>query len=385
MAIEGPLKELGIHDVFQLLDLGRKTGVLTVVSPLRRNRGSIYFDGGAVVYASIQSNPHPLGALLVRAGKITEADLHRARTMQQSGDPRRLGEILVAIGALGEPELQRHVSFQVEEVVFEIMNWQEGHFSFVEGPLKPGTADAMVRVSTETLLMEGARRIDEWSRIEKTIPNLEVVPMLAPVANGEGGGALDLRPADWEVLALIDGERNLRSIAGALGRSDFEVAKTVFGLESTGVVTVAEAPRAPKSEAATSNVGRQLAQADEALERGDLATARNLAEAARDQYPEVPAVYVLLARMALATGETGRAEEHLRQALRLDPLLATAHLLLGDAVARLGRLAEAVEWWQRGLKLEPEGSGGRDHATLRTVMDAALTLQRYLYGQLRSS
>ena len=28
MAIEGPLRELGIHDVFQLLDLSRKTGTL---------------------------------------------------------------------------------------------------------------------------------------------------------------------------------------------------------------------------------------------------------------------------------------------------------------------------------------------------------------------
>ena len=32
MAIEGPLRELGIHDVFQLLDLSRKTGMLRVTS-----------------------------------------------------------------------------------------------------------------------------------------------------------------------------------------------------------------------------------------------------------------------------------------------------------------------------------------------------------------
>ncbi|UCF42149.1 MAG: DUF4388 domain-containing protein, partial [Gemmatimonadota bacterium] len=47
MAIEGPLKELGIHDVFQLLDLSRKTGVLTVASKLRHNQGTVYFDSGA--------------------------------------------------------------------------------------------------------------------------------------------------------------------------------------------------------------------------------------------------------------------------------------------------------------------------------------------------
>ena len=46
MAIEGPLRELGIHDVFQLLDLSRKTGVLSVASELRDDEGVVYFDAG---------------------------------------------------------------------------------------------------------------------------------------------------------------------------------------------------------------------------------------------------------------------------------------------------------------------------------------------------
>ena len=71
MAIEGPLKELGIHDVFQLLDLSRKTGVLTVTSRVRHNHGVVYFDRGAVVYAGIRSNPHPLWGVLLKAGKIS--------------------------------------------------------------------------------------------------------------------------------------------------------------------------------------------------------------------------------------------------------------------------------------------------------------------------
>ena len=43
MAIQGPLRELGIHDVFQLLDLGRKTGALLITSELRQNEGTIWF------------------------------------------------------------------------------------------------------------------------------------------------------------------------------------------------------------------------------------------------------------------------------------------------------------------------------------------------------
>src|SRR5438046_5271488 len=167
MAIEGPLRELGIHDVFQLLDLSRKTGALRVTSELRHNEGTVYFDNGVVVSAEIRSNPHPLGALLLRTGKIGEADLERARDMQQrQGDKRRLGEILVSLGALTPRELERQVRFQVEEVVFEVMSWREGYFSFSHGPPTELPTDATVRIPTDALLMEGARPLDHGSRIE---------------------------------------------------------------------------------------------------------------------------------------------------------------------------------------------------------------------------
>ncbi|HET7197810.1 MAG TPA: DUF4388 domain-containing protein, partial [Burkholderiales bacterium] len=184
MAIEGPLRELGIHDVFQLLDLSRKTGTLTVTSLLRDNQGTVYFERGAVIYAVIRSNPHPLGELLLRAGKISEGDLARARDAQtRSGDGRRLGEILVESGAVMRRELERQVRFQVEEVVFELMSWREGFFSFEEREVVNVPAEATIRISTESLLMEGARRIDEWSRIEGKIPHLGVVPSLCAVAD----------------------------------------------------------------------------------------------------------------------------------------------------------------------------------------------------------
>ena len=94
MAIEGPLRELGIHDVFQLLDLSRKTGTLRVTSELRHNEGKIYFDNGVVVSAEIRSNPHPLGALLLRTGKIAEADLERVGI---AADLRRHDDAVVEI------------------------------------------------------------------------------------------------------------------------------------------------------------------------------------------------------------------------------------------------------------------------------------------------
>ncbi len=380
MAIEGPLKELGIHDVFQLLDLSRKTGVLTVTSKLRHNQGTVYFDDGAVVYAEIQSNPHPLGGMLVRAGKITEADLHRARDMQEGGDERRLGEVLVDIGAVSQRELERQVRFQVEEVIFEVMNWREGYFSFVEGPLQEVPADATVRITTESVLMEGARRIDEWSRIESKIPHVGVVPALAPAESGEAGG-LDLLPFEWEVLAAIDGERDLRTIASAVARSEFEVAKTIFGLESAGLLTIADRGAARAPAEVPEDLRGLVERAEGALESGDLAAARELTETIRDRFPHEAAVDVIAGRVRLASGEASEAEEHLRRALRVDPLFGAAHRLLGDALALQGRFREAVEWWQRWLKIGEQGEGTEEELRrVREAVVAAQTLETFLMG-----
>jgi hypothetical protein len=380
MAIEGPLKELGIHDVFQLLDVSRKTGVLRITSRIRHNQGTVYFDGGAIVYADIQSNPHRLGDLLVRSGKIGEADLSRAQEMQQHGDRRRLGEILVDIGSITARELERQVRQQVEEVVFEMMSWREGYFSFVEGPLPAVGGDSTLRLPTEALLMEGARRIDEWSRIESKIPHLDVVPALPP-AEQATEGMLDLLPSEWEVLAAIDGVRSIRTIAAQLGQSEFDVAKIMFGLSTAGTVTLIERRRISGELAQLRDVGELVRQGADALAAMDLDRARAATQAAVEQNPQDPAVHLLLGRVALAGRREVEAEEHLRRALKLDAGLSDAHRLLGDALALMGRFAEAVESWQRWLKLgaqSPDGAAEVDR--VQEAVHAAQTLDMLLRG-----
>ncbi|HWE25219.1 MAG TPA: DUF4388 domain-containing protein [Myxococcales bacterium] len=353
MAIEGPLRELGIHDVFQLLDLSRKTGALRVASELRHNEGTIYFDNGVVVSAEIRSNPHPLGAMLLRTGKISEADLERARDMQQrQGDKRRLGEILVSLGVITQREVERQVRFQIEEVVFEVMSWNEGYFSFNEQSESKVPTDLAVRIPVEALLMEAARRIDEWSRIENRIPHVGVVPSLAPPPEGSGG-ELDLLPPEWEVLALIDGERSVRVLATELGRSDFEIAKTLFGLESSGVIVLMDpgSTRQGGGEAGRSATSADLtelvARAEQALQAKDFEAARAAAEQAGSLQPQDPTVHVLLGRIHLAQGNASAAAEEFHRALRLDPLFAAAHRQLGFALVAMGRFAEAVASWDQ--------------------------------------
>ena len=105
MAIEGPLRELGIHDVFQLLDLSRKTGMLSVSSKLREDESVVYFDDGSVVHASIRSKSVPIELVLLEAGRITQADLDHAHAAGDAADGgerrgRTIVDSLVRVGAL---------------------------------------------------------------------------------------------------------------------------------------------------------------------------------------------------------------------------------------------------------------------------------------------
>jgi hypothetical protein len=266
MPIEGPLRELSVHDVFQLLDLSRKTGRLHVSSTLRNNEGTVHFRAGRVTGASIRSNPHPIGQILLRAGKITEDELERARAIHsRPGESRRLGEILVAMGLVTPRELERQVRRQIEAVVFELLSWQEGWFSFVEEEDR-GDLDPDSGIAVESVLMEAARRIDEWTRITDLIPGLDAVPVLADPPN-DRPVRLELTPLEWQLLGAVDGRSDIRGIAAAVGVSDFDAAKIVYGLLATGVVRLhaAGSPRKPTPDATA-----LLAQAREALQRGDL-------------------------------------------------------------------------------------------------------------------
>ncbi len=383
MAIEGPLKELGIHDVFQLLDLSRKTGVLRVYSDLRNNDGTVWFETGSVLFAQLRSNPHPLGELLVKAGKISEANLLRARDMQTQGDGRLIGEVLIEIGAIAGKELDRQVKFQTEEVVFEMMGWHEGHFSFEEGHDQPIPADATTHIRTEALLMEGARRIDEWSRISRKIPHTGVVPAFS--ASGETKeGELDLLPEEWEVLAAIDGERDLRGVAHYLSRSEFDVAKIVFGLESTGVLMITQPKTAAPtpSEELVEDPSSYIDQLEIAVSMRDFDRARSVAEEGLASHPQSAALHLLLARVFRAQGEYTQADDYCRRALRLDSMLTDSHRLIGDVLALQGRFTEAVEWWDRWLRIQdgnPEPDP--DAPDVRKAVQAA----QLLHNQLKAS
>jgi hypothetical protein len=378
VAIEGPLRELGIHDVFQLLDLSRKTGMLRVTSELRDDEGIVLFESGRVVQASVRSNPMSLEEMLLRSGRVTETDLERARAMRSgNGRGRGLGEYLVQCGALSRKELERQMRLQIESVVFELMSWREGFFSFEERAPDELPEAPEIHVSTESLLMEGARRIDEWSRIADKIPSLSVLPTLAPVDDAHPT-QIDLLPDEWEVLTMIDGKRDLRAIATVLGRAEFDIAKVVYGLVTTGVVEVRSPERRTSGgQRVGGDWSERLDRARRALEAGDATEALSVAAAVRAADPTRTEARLLVAQALTHLRRHGEALDELRRAARADPAAPEVHRDLGFAAARMGDFATALASWEQFLRT---ANGSQSVPRVQSAADAAKRLLAAMDG-----
>jgi tetratricopeptide (TPR) repeat protein len=374
MAIEGPLRELGIHDVFQLLDLSRKTGALTVTSELRDDEGQVLFDGGKVIHASIRSNPTSIERILRQAGKIGDADVAKAAAIATHPE-QGMGDRLVLARAITQRELDRQLRMAIENVIFELMSWREGFFSFEERSVSDVPVDARIRISTESLLMEGARRIDEWSRIADKVPSLSVIPVLASVED-DRASVLDLLPHEWEVLMMIDGQRDLRGIAGSLGSSEFEIAKIAYGLVSTGVVAL-RLPERPSytSMAAIEGVDSTIALSREALAGGRLEDALASARAVLLKDPTATEARLIAARALGRMSRHQEAVEELRRAVQADPITPEVHLDLGFAAVWVGDFANAHSSWEHFLRLAPTAP---QMGLVRAALETLTRLQHVL-------
>jgi tetratricopeptide (TPR) repeat protein len=231
MAIRGSLKEVSLPDVIQLLAMGQKTGCLSVTD--RSHFGYVYFDRGRISYASIVNRRDRLGDILVKSGVISQQHLDAAVRRQGQQRDRKLGEILVEMGYLSHDELRRQISVQIEEAVYFLFTWSQGNFSF-EADTAPEEREFLVSINPDALLLEGARRVDEWSLIEKKVPSFDIVFDVDRKKLAEG--APSLAPEQAALVRLIDGKRDAAALVEESGLGEFDVGKALYALATAGFV-----------------------------------------------------------------------------------------------------------------------------------------------------
>ena len=372
MAIDGPVRDLVLSDLLQLLFLSRRTGNLVVSDEVNGQSVVLELDNGALAGATSTTPETRLGRLLVGSGRATEKQIESALMAQQRTPGNRLGEILAERGVVRTAEIRRHLRMQVEEAVFELMRWEDGHVRFEERPIRePGGIE--VRLPTDIVLMDTARRLDEWAEVTASAPEPDPLPRLVSIDRG-GTAPLFLEPFQWEVLAKIDGENTLRRIARSLGRPELEVARAIYSLASIGIVeiggrSVAESP--PSGDAAEA----EMAAVEDDLRASRTRDAERRIQSLLTTWPGSAALHLLHGRALAQRTAWTDAMHSFEQAIELDPLLAGAYFHLARAALRAGELERADRALDTYLRLHDSDQGRRLAAT-----KIAVGLNRLLEG-----
>lgn len=190
MAFQGSLAELHLPDIIQLVSVSGKTGVFHLEDG--ENRGAIWLHEGRIVHAA-------------------------------------------------------HEDLSGEEAVYSLAIWRSGEFRFEAGTSAPRQT---IQKSNTNLLMEAARRLDEWRVLSRKIPSVDLVPEFVILDNREG--QINLNTMEWLLLSKIDGRRSVKEIAAATGMGVFDSAKLLYGLVATNLIRLRErgastaAPAAPR-------------------------------------------------------------------------------------------------------------------------------------------
>jgi len=231
MAIRGNLNEASLADVLQLLALGQKTGCLSVAR--EGAFGTIHFDGGRIVFATIVNRRDRLGDRLVRNGILAADALARVVATMMPADDRQLAVFLLDRGLVDLDVLEAHYRVHIEESVFHLLGWTHGTFTFEAAP-RAGDSDILASISADSLLLEGARRVDEWTVIEKKIPSLDLLFEVDVVRIS--AREVQLSDMQEKVLPFLDGTQDINTIIERSGLAEFDVGKAIYGLFTAGYV-----------------------------------------------------------------------------------------------------------------------------------------------------
>jgi len=356
MAIKGSFKEVNLPDVLQLLAVGRKTGCLKVTDG--QNFGSIYFKDGMICFTSLLNRPDRIGDRLLARGLINYSQLEEALQRQQTeGSVRRLGDMLLDMALVTQDDLAADISSQIEETVFFLLRWTEGEFFFEPDSL-PQDENILVALDAMNLLLEEARRIDEWRNLEKKLPGGQMVLEPVAVEPGQHQG-LELTDQERQILALVDGHRTMAEVMEISPLGEFATSKVVYGLLLTGLIKRG-------SEKTKQTAGWNVGIMDEHRNLGMAFYKTQMFDEASREFrriveikPDVFDARFYLGMIHLRKGEYADAATEFLEAIAIDPKKASAYNNLGLVLELMGEQEDALRQYRKAVDLSPENAAPR--------------------------
>lgn len=234
--LRGEIAAFRLPDVLTLLSNARKSGTLVLQHGERQ--ASLFFEEGALVFASSTQEQLRLGSILLRKKKITPEQRERIDELMLR-DGGRFGERAVQEQVLTGEQLRDFLKVQVSEIVFDAFVWSGGTFAFLPDAVLPPYA-VTISIDLPNLIMEGARRIEEWEQCLALLPDKSVVFRVVATPRDE---KITLTAEEWKLLFLINGQRTLEELCAA-GDEPLPVYRVVYGLYANKLIEEVRGARA---------------------------------------------------------------------------------------------------------------------------------------------
>jgi hypothetical protein len=261
MALEGTLRDFSLADIFQLIGLQRKTGVLTLRH--KDDTVTVTFLDGKVVGADSLSHrlENRLGHVLIKSGLLSVEQLGRALEIQKE-TLQRLGFILTHYGIISPDALRQAIQLQILQIIYRLFRWKDGDYHFSQETTIEYDRDNVVPITAESILMEGARMIDEWPIIEKRIRSYDMVfrkkntsqeivvvgaedadeidfdgsASLSKKKKAGGSDRIRISQEEKSIYDLVDGARTVGDIVESSRLPEFDTNKALYELLTRDLV-----------------------------------------------------------------------------------------------------------------------------------------------------
>ena len=220
MGLKGNLRTMDLPEILQWISIGRKTGTLHLERASIEKR--IVFRNGDI-YTSWSNDPREsLAQYLIRHQRLSEEQLFETMLRgEKQGLP--LGAVLIADSVLSEAELRDLLERKVQDTIYDVFLWPEGAFEFVDGEMKEDV-QIFLNLEVTSVVLEGARRLDEWKRIRQVIPSAQAT------FRRLGGAKVPPSSAEAPALRLATAGKSVAEISLELRMSEFEASTLLFEL-----------------------------------------------------------------------------------------------------------------------------------------------------------
>jgi len=236
MALKGNLRDFSTTQLLNLVNLARKTGLLSIMSQAGSAR--LYFREGKLIHASIGSVDGHLADMLLKAGKLSPEQAEKIEAQAEMQSDKQLGLALMNAGYVSQDDIVQSVKDYMLDIVYTLFSWNEGEFQFDQNTLPSGDRIA-VPINLENVILEGSRRIQESELLQSELPDLNSVALRFTDNPDARLRNVNLSVEEWRVISFINPRNTIKQIAQSNGMDDFQIRKIVYGMLQAGLVELA--------------------------------------------------------------------------------------------------------------------------------------------------